>query len=192
MNTFNGANLARLAIVSQPSFDPNLFVDGISHEDYARLRDDPARPLFNRALSGQYPPGSTIKPMIGLGGLQIVLTTVAIGAVALGFGLAWQSALAIGMILALSSTAIVLQTLNEKGWMKSVGGKNSFAVLLTQDIAVIPMLALLPVLAISGQVAGGDAHHGGSVLQGLPAWIQAVVVLLLWYQVMIQSFRFFQ
>lgn len=59
-----------LAIVSQPGFDPNLFVNGISHEDYALLRANPERPLFNRALTGQYPPGSTIKPIIGLAGLN--------------------------------------------------------------------------------------------------------------------------
>ncbi len=59
-----------LAIVSQPTFDPNLFVNGISHENYAILRNDKAQPLFNRALTGQYPPGSTIKPIIGLAGLS--------------------------------------------------------------------------------------------------------------------------
>ena len=59
-----------LALVSVPTFDPNLFVSGISVEDYATLRDSPDRPLFNRALSGQYPPGSTIKPFYGLAGLE--------------------------------------------------------------------------------------------------------------------------
>ena len=59
-----------LAIVSQPVFDPNLFVNGISHEKYAALRDNSERPLFNRALTGQYPPGSTVKPIIGLAGLS--------------------------------------------------------------------------------------------------------------------------
>lgn len=59
-----------LALVSQPSFDPNLFVDGISVADYAALRDSLDKPLFNRTLRGQYPPGSTIKPFIGLGGLE--------------------------------------------------------------------------------------------------------------------------
>ena len=59
-----------LAFVSRPSFDPNLFVDGISRKNYAALRDDKARPLFNRALQAQYPPGSTIKPMVGLAGLN--------------------------------------------------------------------------------------------------------------------------
>jgi penicillin-binding protein 2 len=59
-----------LALVSMPSFDPNLFVGGISIADYARLRDSNRRPLFNRALTGQYPPGSTTKPFFGLAGLE--------------------------------------------------------------------------------------------------------------------------
>jgi penicillin-binding protein 2 len=58
-----------LAMVSSPSFDPNPFVEGIGFEDYRDLRDDPDYPLFNRAVRGQYPPGSTIKPFVGLGGL---------------------------------------------------------------------------------------------------------------------------
>ncbi len=58
-----------LALVSKPSFDPSQFVLGISQKDYAALRDDPSRPLFDRALRGQYPPGSTIKPAMGLAGL---------------------------------------------------------------------------------------------------------------------------
>jgi penicillin-binding protein 2 len=59
-----------LAMVSMPTFDPNLFVHGISVKNYASLRDSPRRPLFNRALSGRYPPGSTIKPFYGLAGLE--------------------------------------------------------------------------------------------------------------------------
>lgn len=59
-----------LALVSQPGYDPNLFVNGISFKDYDALRDSPDRPLFNRALTGQYPPGSTTKPLIGLAGLE--------------------------------------------------------------------------------------------------------------------------
>lgn len=59
-----------LALVSTPSFDPNLFVTGIDHKSYASLRDSLDIPLFNRALKGQYPPGSTIKPIIGLAGLD--------------------------------------------------------------------------------------------------------------------------
>ncbi len=59
-----------LVFVSTPTFDPNLFVNGISNKQYSLLRDDDDRPLFNRALRGQYPPGSTIKPMMALAGLH--------------------------------------------------------------------------------------------------------------------------
>lgn len=59
-----------LAMVSLPSFDPNLFVHGISHKNYRQLADSLERPLFNRSIMGQYPPGSIIKPFVGLGGLE--------------------------------------------------------------------------------------------------------------------------
>jgi penicillin-binding protein 2 len=59
-----------LAMVSRPTFDPNLFVEGIGVDDYRTLRDSPDNPLFNRAIRGQYPPGSTIKPFIALAGLE--------------------------------------------------------------------------------------------------------------------------
>ena len=61
---------AILAFASTPVFDPNLFVDGIDVRTYQRLLASPERPLFNRALNGQYPPGSTIKPFVGLAGLE--------------------------------------------------------------------------------------------------------------------------
>ncbi len=64
-----------LAMVSKPSFDPNLFVSGISHKDYNRLSSDKERPLYNRSTQGQYPPGSTIKPVAGLAGLHYGVTT---------------------------------------------------------------------------------------------------------------------
>ncbi|MEL6721822.1 MAG: penicillin-binding protein 2 [Pseudomonadota bacterium] len=59
-----------LAMVSKPTYNPNLFVQGISHADYQALRDNPDQPLYDRALRGQYPPGSTIKPFMGLGALE--------------------------------------------------------------------------------------------------------------------------
>jgi penicillin-binding protein 2 len=59
-----------LAMVSVPTFDPNLFVNGISQADYHSLTDDPDKPLYNRALRGVYPPGSTVKPFLALGGLE--------------------------------------------------------------------------------------------------------------------------
>ena len=61
---------AVLAFASVPTFDPNLFVDGIRRQEYENLLNSAGRPLFNRALRGQYPPGSTIKPIIGLAGLE--------------------------------------------------------------------------------------------------------------------------
>lgn len=64
-------NGAVLAMVSVPIYDPNLFVHGISSINYKALSHSPERPLFNRALRGQYPPGSTIKPFIGLAGLEL-------------------------------------------------------------------------------------------------------------------------
>lgn len=64
-----------LALVSNPSFDPNLFVNGISSKEYQALQNSPDKPLFNRALRGRYPPGSTTKPLIGLAGLELKRTT---------------------------------------------------------------------------------------------------------------------
>jgi len=86
--------------------------------------------------------------LIGLGGLQVVLTTVALAGGLMLLGQDWRVALTLGMLGSLSSTAIVLQTLSEKNLMRSAGGRSSFTVLLTQDIAVIPMLAVIPLLAI--------------------------------------------
>jgi monovalent cation:H+ antiporter-2, CPA2 family len=114
--------------------------------------------------------------LLGTGGGQVVLTTLAIAAVALIDGQAWQTALAIGMILTLSSTAIVVQSLTEKGLLKSGGGETAFSVLLFQDVAVIPMLALLPLLALPSlaPIAGEAAHHGLDLTAELPAALAAV------------------
>ncbi|MBC7949850.1 MAG: cation:proton antiporter [Chitinophagaceae bacterium] len=116
------------------------------------------------------------KSIIGLGGLQVLVTAILFTALGIGFGLLWKQALAMGMILSLSSTAIVLQTLNEKGLMKTAAGQSSFSVLLFQDIAVIPMLALFPLLATSSPIATGD-HASSTLVSGLPGWAQTLVVL---------------
>lgn len=125
--------------------------------------------------------------LIGLGGLQVLMTMAAVAVVALMLGVVWQTALAIGMVLALSSTAIVLQTLNEKSLIQTQGGRSTFSVLLTQDIAVIPMLIALPLLAISagpslmpdGSITRAtldrDAHAAMSLVDGLPGWAVALV-----------------
>jgi CPA2 family monovalent cation:H+ antiporter-2 len=122
--------------------------------------------------------------LIGLGGGQVGLTAAAVMAIGMLFGLGWTVALAVGLIAALSSTAIVLQTLNEKGLMKSDGGQASFSVLLAQDIAVIPMLALMPLLAMPellgsasdvAHAAQGDHGPGMSLVAGLNGWQTALV-----------------
>ena len=117
--------------------------------------------------------------LLGLGGLQVTLTTAAGMAVAWWLGLQWQTALTVGLIFALSSTAIVLQTLDEKGLSKTEGGRNTFAVLLFQDIAVIPMLALIPLLALPGLKGSSMPSDdlGLSLVVGLPGWAHALVVV---------------
>jgi monovalent cation:proton antiporter-2 (CPA2) family protein len=92
-------------------------------------------------------------PIIGTGGAQVVLTTLVFAGLALAFGFRIKIALAIGMIFSASSTAIALQTLTEKNLLNSKGGQTSFSVLLFQDLAVIPILAILPLLAMSGNAA---------------------------------------
>ncbi len=122
-------------------------------------------------------------PILGLGGLQVGVTTLLVTAIAItAVGLPWNQALVVGLILALSSTAIVLQTLAEKGLMKTEAGQNTFAVLLFQDMAVIPMLALMPLLALGAKAGVADAssgHGGGHPLwvETLPPWGQALAVL---------------
>lgn len=74
-----------LALVSNPGFDPNLFVEGISSKDYNALQHDRAKPLYNRALRGQYPPGSTVKPFMGLVGLESHTITYETSAYCPGF-----------------------------------------------------------------------------------------------------------
>jgi glutathione-regulated potassium-efflux system protein KefB len=93
-------------------------------------------------------------PILGLGGAQVVVTTFVIGSIVSLFGLSIQVSLVIGMGLALSSTAIALRVIEEQGLNGTETGQSGFAVLLFQDIAVIPMLAILPLLA--GGQTGGD------------------------------------
>ncbi|HEY0732923.1 MAG TPA: monovalent cation:proton antiporter-2 (CPA2) family protein [Chitinophagaceae bacterium] len=114
------------------------------------------------------------RSIVGLGGLQVIITAVLITAIAFLLGLSLQSSLALGMILSLSSTAIVLQTLNEKDLIKTAAGQSSFSVLLFQDIAVIPMLALFPLLSA---MPATDTVESENLLTGLPGWVQTLVVL---------------
>ncbi len=140
--------------------------------------------------------------LLGLGGAQVLGTAAAIWAVLMAFGQDPRAALTLGLLLSLSSTAIVLQTLAEKNLMRGPGGRSAFSVLLTQDIAVIPILAAIPLLALPeiagptadlfgianpGDVAADAGHgagHGASAaepiltfMQGLPAWAATLVTL---------------
>ncbi|RMD92075.1 MAG: potassium transporter [Alphaproteobacteria bacterium] len=131
--------------------------------------------------------------LFGLGGLQILLTAFVIAALAILARMPPMMAVAVGMALSLSSTAIVLQTIDEKGLLPSPGGRAAFSVLLAQDIAVIPMLAVMPLFA-SGAVhnfTAPDAGHGTghgeagpaatqaaiSFIQSLPGWGATLVTL---------------
>ncbi|WP_343667187.1 monovalent cation:proton antiporter-2 (CPA2) family protein [Chitinophaga sp.] len=113
-------------------------------------------------------------PILGLGGLQVLITTAAVAGLALLLGQPLNAALALGMILSLSSTAIVLQSLKEKGQLSSAAGQSAFSVLLFQDIAVIPMLAIFPLLA---GTSPESSHQESSLRDNLPAWGQTLVVL---------------
>lgn len=132
--------------------------------------------------------------LLGLGGLQITLTTALIAAVVYWLGQGWQIAVTLGLLMSLSSTAIVLQTLTEKNLMRSSGGRSTFSVLLTQDIAVVPMLALIPLLASRGASgitatsygirnppAAAEAPSAAepliTLVQSLPGWAVTLLTL---------------
>lgn len=112
--------------------------------------------------------------LLGLGGMQVGLTAALICGVLMLAAVPWNSALAIGLMLSLSSTAIVLQTLREKGWMRRPGGQAGFSILLFQDIAVIPIIAALPLLATQET---GDMIEPASWVAALPGWGQGLVIL---------------
>lgn len=115
--------------------------------------------------------------ILGMGGAQVALTTILAGTLAYIVEMDWRSALVLGMIISLSSTAIVMQTLTEKGLMKTRGGQNAFSVLLFQDVAVIPMLAFFPLLSVSTGDTNPNHFAGTTLVSGLPAWAHTLVVL---------------
>jgi monovalent cation:proton antiporter-2 (CPA2) family protein len=113
--------------------------------------------------------------IFGLGGAQVLTTAAVVGGAAMLVGLPWKSALAVGFVMSMSSTAIVLQTLEEKGLRHGPIGHAAFGVLLLQDLAVIPLFALLPLLAPGGIMAPVDGS--GSLLAHQPAWMQTLAGL---------------
>jgi len=112
--------------------------------------------------------------IFGLGSVQVLGTAALVGAASLAFGLDWRAGAAVGLILAMSSTAIVLQSLEEKGLRAGPVGEVSFGVLLFQDLSVIPLFALLPLLAPAGVAPAASAAHDTSLLAPLPGWAQAM------------------
>lgn len=102
-------------------------------------------------------------PILGLGGGQVIGSTLALGGLFILLGWSWQVALAAGLGLSLSSTAIALQPLTERNLLGTPGGRSAFSILLFQDIAVIPMLALLPLLAVAPTVSGQSEGWVGAV-----------------------------
>lgn len=115
--------------------------------------------------------------LIGLGGAQVALTLGAVLGIAVALGLPWREGAAVGIILCLSSTAIVMQTLNEKKLARTEGGRAAFSVLLFQDLAVIPLLAILPLLAIGAPEATAAAQGHGAGLPVLTGWEKALLVV---------------
>ncbi|MBC8068390.1 MAG: cation:proton antiporter, partial [Deltaproteobacteria bacterium] len=112
------------------------------------------------------------RPIVLLGGLQVLGCAAAVAGVALLLGVHWKVAIAVGLLLSMSSTAIVITSLSERGLLRSHGGQAAFSILLFQDIAVIPILAVFPALAIDG---GADA---AALESARPAWQSALALVL--------------
>ena len=113
------------------------------------------------------------QPVFGLGGAQVLLTGVVLTGIAQWQGQGWQAAMVVGFGLAMSSTAIVLAWLGERGELSSASGRRAFAILLFQDLAVIPLIALLPLLAPEKM---GAANAWGLAGKGVAAIVLVIVV----------------
>lgn len=113
------------------------------------------------------------KLILGLGSLQVLVTTLIFVGIGLSLGYEWEPTLAVSMALALSSTALVIQILQEKNLLKTTEGEASFAVLLFQDIAVIPILIIIPLLGNPEASVDGASNNAISYL---PHWAHALLV----------------
>ena len=114
--------------------------------------------------------------ILGAGSIEVAATTLACFALFLGLGFAWQAALAVGLALSMSSTAIIMQTFREKGLTKTQSATSSLAVTLFQDLSVIPILAVLPLLAVAA--AQKPAVGSASFIEDLPGWAQTLTLLV--------------
>ncbi|MFT4274759.1 MAG: cation:proton antiporter [Rhodopseudomonas sp.] len=167
-----GADLPVLSYIAITSQDA---VDRLAELGVAFL-------LFTIGLELSFDRLWTMRRLVfGLGMSQVVLTTAAISGIALAFGNTIESSLVIGACLALSSTAIVLQLLAEQKRLATIAGRSIFAVLLAQDLAVVPILFLIVVFGqAAGDAAGGSATSTGAVWLGLAmALVQAAAAILL-------------
>jgi monovalent cation:proton antiporter-2 (CPA2) family protein len=119
------------------------------------------------------------RTIFGLGGLQVLITAVVIAGFAVVFSFKINRAIAIGLIMALSSTAIVLQTLTEKGFLQNAAGRSAFSVLLFQDIMVVPILAVIPLLAAMDGKAGiaDSTLNNITDMAELDGWLQLLIII---------------
>ncbi|MGN6421767.1 MAG: monovalent cation:proton antiporter-2 (CPA2) family protein [Asticcacaulis sp.] len=113
------------------------------------------------------------RQIVGLGGLQVAVSAAALMCVGLLLHHGWRPSLAVGLALAMSSTALVMQSLQERNLTHSLVGETSFAILLFQDMSMIPVLIVIPLLAMSGAPAASSE----SLIAHWPVWLQPVAVL---------------
>jgi len=113
------------------------------------------------------------RPIIGMGGGQVLITTILLTIAGLIFGLNWNNAFIVAMALSLSSTAIALQILNEKNLLSTHTGNSAFSVLLFQDIAVIPMMAIIPLLG------GTDVGSEGNLLLDISMVVGVIALVII-------------
>jgi monovalent cation:proton antiporter-2 (CPA2) family protein len=172
---FAGAEAAEIQIFAEFGVVMMLFLVGLK-----------LKPQVLWSMRGQ---------LFGLGGLQMLLTIATITGAGMALGLTWQLAMAVSFVFSVSSTAIVLHTLGEKNLLKSAGGQASFSVLLTQDIAVIPLLAIVPLLTMpelaalgvgatdtastpGGEITSAPQQFSFSYLAQLAGWQKALELLV--------------
>lgn len=116
------------------------------------------------------------KRIVGIGNIQLFGTLLIVAPICLYFiGLDFGASVAIGAAVVMSSTAIILQTLSEKGLTKTPCGQSSFSVLVFQDIMVIPILALLPLLAVKSTIITYGDHQ--TLLDGAPGWMKTLAII---------------